>query len=39
MIANGVDPTKANDDFKITHFWMEGGKLAFRLFTLEVELP
>ena len=22
----GVDPTKADDDFKITRFWMEGGK-------------
>ena len=22
----GVDPTKADDDSKITRFWMEGGK-------------
>ena len=21
----GVDPTKADDDFKITRFWMENG--------------
>ena len=21
----GIDPTKADDDFKITHFWMENG--------------
>ena len=25
----GVDPTKADDDFKITRFWMEGGKPMF----------
>ncbi|MBP3405631.1 MAG: leucine-rich repeat protein [Kiritimatiellae bacterium] len=25
----GVDPTKADDDFKITRFWMEGGKPKF----------
>ena len=25
----GIDPTKANDDFKITRFWMEGGKPMF----------
>ena len=25
----GVDPTKAYDDFKITRFWMEGGKPMF----------
>ena len=25
----GVDPTKADDDFKITRFWMDGGKPMF----------
>ena len=25
----GVDPTKADDDFRITRFWMEGGKPMF----------
>ena len=25
----GVDPTKVDDDFKITRFWMEGGKPMF----------
>ena len=25
----GVDPTKADDDFKITRFWIEGGKPMF----------
>ena len=25
----GVDPTKADDDFKITWFWMEDGVLKF----------
>jgi hypothetical protein len=25
----GVNPTKADDDFKITRFWMEGGKPMF----------
>jgi hypothetical protein len=25
----GVDPTKADDDFKITRFWMEGGEPKF----------
>ena len=25
----GVDPTKTDDDFKITRFWMEGGKPMF----------
>ena len=25
----GVDPTKADGDFKITRFWMEGGKPMF----------
>ena len=25
----GVDSTKADDDFKITRFWMEGGKPMF----------
>ena len=25
----GVDPTKADDDFKIMRFWMEGGRLMF----------
>jgi hypothetical protein len=25
----GVDPTKADDDFKIMRFWMEGGKPMF----------
>ena len=25
----GVDPTKADDDFKITRFWMEDGKPMF----------
>ena len=25
----GIDPTKADDDFKITRFWMEGGKPMF----------
>ena len=25
----GVAPTKADDDFKITRFWMEGGKPKF----------
>ena len=25
----GVDPTKKDDDFKITRFWMEGGKPMF----------
>ena len=25
----GVDPMKADDDFKITRFWMEGGKPKF----------
>jgi len=25
----GVDPTKVDDDFKITRFWMEGGRPMF----------
>ena len=25
----GVDPTKADDDFKITRFWMENGEPKF----------
>ncbi len=25
----GSDPTKADDDFKITRFWIEGGKPKF----------
>ena len=25
----GVDPTKADDDFRITHFWMENGEPKF----------
>ena len=27
----GVDPTKADDDFKITRFWMENGVPMFEL--------
>ena len=29
MIVNGVDLTKEDDDFRITRFWMEGGKPMF----------
>jgi hypothetical protein len=29
----GVDPTKADDDFKITRFWMEDGVPKFEFAT------